>query len=87
MLEIISIKQTKIKLGAWCKSKRQVHNLSQEGLARLLDLSRLTIRKLENGNNVTLDTVLKVVNHFDMLDLVYQAIDNDISESQIESLY
>jgi hypothetical protein len=34
-----------------------------------------------------LDTLLKVVNHFDMLELVYKAIDSNISDNNINSLY
>lgn len=49
-------------------------------------MSRLTIRKLEDGKNVTLDTLLKVVNHFDMLEDVYNAIDTNITDTNSNSL-
>ena len=87
MLGSNNIKDVKLKIGDWCKQKRLLFGLSQYELAQVLDMSRLTIRKLEEGKNVTLDTLLKVVNHFDMLDNVYKIIDTDISSNNINSLY
>lgn len=87
MLDGVNIKQMKLKIGAWCKQKRRIYELSQDDLAQSLEMSRLTIRKLEDGKNVTLDTLLKVVNHFDMLEVVYNAIDSNISDNNINSLY
>lgn len=87
MINAITIKDVKIKLGEWCKHNRQKQELSQEDLAQLLEMSRLTIRKLEEGKNVTMDTVLKVVNHFDTLETVYTAIETNIADNTIKSLY
>jgi transcriptional regulator with XRE-family HTH domain len=87
MLGQANIKDVKKKIGEWCKQKRLMYELSQDDLAQALEMSRLTIRKLEEGKNVTLDTLLKVVNHFDMLELVYKAIDSNISDNNINSLY
>lgn len=87
MLGSTNIKDVKLKIGEWCKQKRLLFGLSQDELAQVLEMSRLTIRKLEDGKNVTLDTLLKVVNHFDMLDNLYNIIDNDISNNNINSLY
>ena len=87
MLGQANIKDVKDKIGEWCKQKRRMYELSQDDLAQALEMSRLTIRKLEDGKNVTLDTLLKVVNHFDMLELVYNAIDSNISDNNINSLY
>ncbi|MFV8327229.1 helix-turn-helix transcriptional regulator [Flavobacterium sp. ZS1P14] len=87
MLGTTNIKDVKLKIGEWCKQKRRLYGLSQDDLAQALEMSRLTIRKLEDGKNVTLDTLLKVVNHFDMLEDVYNAIDSNISDNNINSLY
>lgn len=87
MLGATTIKDVKVKIGDWCRQKRRMYELSQEDLAQALDLSRITIRKLEEGKNVTLDTLLKVVNHFDMLDSLYSAIDKNIADNNINSLY
>lgn len=87
VLGSINIKDVKLKIGDWCKQKRHLYQLSQDDLAQVLDMSRLTIRKLEEGKNVTVDSLLKVVNHFDMLENVYNAVDADISNNNINSLY
>ncbi|MFV8343960.1 helix-turn-helix transcriptional regulator [Flavobacterium sp. XS2P39] len=87
MLGSTNIKDVKLKIGEWCKQKRHLYGLSQDDLAKVLEMSRLTIRKLEEGKNVTLDTLLKVVNHFDMLESIYKVIDTDISNNNINSLY
>jgi transcriptional regulator with XRE-family HTH domain len=87
MLGDTTIRDVKLKIGEWSKLQRQKYELSQDDLAQVLDMSRLTIRKLEEGKNVTLDTLLKVVNHFDMLGDVYKIIDTNISDNNINSLY
>jgi transcriptional regulator with XRE-family HTH domain len=87
MLGATTIKDVKLKIGEWCKQRRHQYELSQDELAQVLEMSRLTIRKLEEGKNVTLDSLLKVVNHFDMLETVYNAIDTNIADNNINSLY
>ncbi len=87
MLDSVTIKEVKLKIGEWCKQKRQSHNLSQEDLANALDMSRLTIVKLESGKNVNIDTLLKVANHFDGLQTIYQLIKQDIDNNNRNSLY
>lgn len=87
MFQQISIQDTKINIGDWCKQNRQKNNLSQEALAEFLGISRITIQKLENGNNVTLDTLLKVVNHFDALNVLNDFLFKNISDNSIKSLY
>ena len=61
--------------------------MSQEDLADALGLSRFTIQKFENGKNATIDTVLKIANHFDLLESLYQALKNLESNNDINSLY
>jgi transcriptional regulator with XRE-family HTH domain len=87
MFQSVLIKDVRLKLGEWCKQQRQAHHLSQEELADLLGMSRITIQKLESGKNATVDTVLKVVNHFGQLQTVYQFIDQTIQDNNIPSLY
>jgi transcriptional regulator with XRE-family HTH domain len=86
MLNIVTIKDVKIKVGDWCRQKRQEYEMSQDELARELDMSRVTIQQLESGNNVTLDTLLKVANHFNSLPDIYKFFENGISENP-DSLY
>lgn len=74
MLEIVTIKEVKVKIGALCKQKRKEHELSREELAEVLDISRTTIQNIENGKNATLDNILKVANHFGLLPSILKGI-------------
>jgi len=65
MLEFITIKNVQKSLAEWCKLLRKRENLTQQQLAIELNLSPITISKLENGDNATLETILKVLQHFD----------------------
>jgi len=67
MLEIATIKEVKLNFGIWCKNMRKSNDLSQEALARELAVSRITISKLENGENATFETILKILQYFDEL--------------------
>ena len=87
MIDAITIKEVKLQLGALCKQRRQSYQMSQEDLADALGLSRFTIQKFENGKNATIDTVLKIANHFDLLESLYQALKNLESNNDINSLY
>jgi len=86
MLDIITIKDVKMKIGEWCKKQRIEHEASQEHLALELNMSRLTIQQLESGKNVTIDTLLKVANHFNSLPAIYQVFDTSASDN-LDSLY
>jgi transcriptional regulator with XRE-family HTH domain len=87
MINLTTIKKIKLQLGSLCKQKRQSYNLSQEDLAKELDLSRYTIQNFENGKNATLDTVLKIANHFDLLEKLSQALKDIENANDINSLY
>ena len=67
MFQFTTIKDLKKNLGNWCKQLRKRENLTQKQLAEELALSPLTISKLENGENPTIETLLKVLQHFDEL--------------------
>lgn len=87
MISSITIKDVKLKLGELCKAKRQSSEMSQQDLGDALGLSRYTIQKFENGKNATLDTVLKIANHFGLLNTLQKAIKNTIEEENNISLY
>ena len=87
MFDVISINDVKIKIGQLCKQKRLFHDLSQDQLAKELALSRITIQKLEKGKNVTLDTFLKVLNHFDSLEDLNSYFSEKIEQLSVKSLY
>ncbi len=87
MIELVTIKDIKFKLGELCKKKRQVLDMSQESLAEALALSRYTIQKFESGKNATLDTTLKIANHFGFLPSLAKEIDKAIKNQDDISLY
>lgn len=87
MIEAVTIKDVKLQLGELCKHKRQSYEMSQENLAEALNISRYTIQKFENGKNATLDTVLKIAHHFDLLNSLYQALKDIEKSNDINSLY
>lgn len=67
MLDFVTIKDVKSNIGAWCRSMRKAEKLTKQDLAEELGLSRFTIAKLENGENPTLETLLKVLQYFGKL--------------------
>ncbi|MEC4049326.1 helix-turn-helix transcriptional regulator [Flavobacterium sp. SUN046] len=87
MLNSVTIKEVKLKIGEWCKQKRQSHGITQEDLARALDMSRITIVKVESGKNVTIDNLLKIAHHFDGLQTIYDLIHQNIQVNTTKSLY
>lgn len=87
MINAVTIKEVKLKLGGLCRQKRQAYGLSQEDLAKALGLSRFTIQKFENGKNATIDTVLKIAGHFDLLERFYQALEKLEETNNRTSLY
>lgn len=85
MFNFVSIKEAKTNIGEWCRLLRKSAGLSQQELADQLAMSRITISKLENGENFTIETLLKVLQHFDQIKAFNEYI---LSHSDIpESLY
>ena len=87
MLEITTIKDIKVKIGETCKLLRKSNNLSREDLAEVLDVSSTTIQNIENGKNATLDNILKVANHFGLLQSINKELDKTITNQNDISLY
>lgn len=87
MLEVITIKDVKVKIGEACKALRKSNDLSREDLAEVLDVSSTTIQNIEKGKNATLDNVLKVANHFGLLQSITKEIDKTIKNQNDISLY
>ena len=50
-------------------------------------MSRITIQNLERAKNVTLDTFLKVLQHFDMLEKFDGFVAECIEDKDIKNLY
>jgi transcriptional regulator with XRE-family HTH domain len=65
--KVTKIKDVKVEIGQLIKSYRKRDKISQQELADSLGLSRVTIQNLESGKNFTINTLLKVLQHFDLL--------------------
>lgn len=87
MIDVVTIKDVKIKIGEICKKKRKANGLSREELSETLYISRATIQNIENGKNATLDNVLKLANHFGLLPSIIKEIDKTITNDNNISLY
>ena len=84
----IKIKDVKAEIGQLAKSYRKKQKLSQQDLADQLGLSRLTIQNIESGKNFNIDTLLKVLNHFNLLTALNQFLIEKRNENeQFTSLY
>ncbi len=85
MFNFVSIREAQSNIGAWCRLLRKSAGLSQQELADQLAMSRITISKLENGENFKIETLLKVMQHFDQIKAFNEYI---LGRSDIpESLY
>ena len=86
--ESVKIKDVKLQIGQLTKVLRKKNKLSQEELAQLLDLSRITIQNLESGKNFTIDILLKIVQHFYLLDAFHQKLNEQLNEHKnLKSFY
>ena len=84
----LKIKDVKSEIAQLVKSYRKQQKLTQQELADQLELSRITIQNLESGKNFTIDTLLKVFNHFDVLVGFNQFLMDKRNETeQLTSLY
>lgn len=88
LFNTVSIQDIKLQLGKLIKTLRKQKKLSQAELADLLGISRITIQNLESGKNFTIDTLLKVLQHFDKLSELNKLLSQQIVQSkEIDSLY
>ena len=62
-----TIKDIKVQIGNYVRLRRKQTGLTQDELGNLLGLSRITIQNLESGKNFTMDTLLKILQHFGLL--------------------
>ena len=87
-LKNIKINDVQTDLGLLIASLRKAKKLSQKDFAEQLGLSRITIQNLEAGNNFTIETLLKALQYFDLLDDLQQ-FTNEIKNknNNLNSLY
>lgn len=87
MLDNLTIYDVKIHIAELSKASRKYEGISQEELAERVDMSRITIQNLEHPKNATLDTFLKVMQHFELLEKFDRFITDSIEDKSIDSLY
>ncbi|RYM32880.1 XRE family transcriptional regulator [Brumimicrobium glaciale] len=87
MFKTTTIKEVKIRIGEACKLNRTANDLTREELAKALEVSSTTIQNIENGKNATLDNVLKVANHFGLLEDILKGINDNIDKQNNISFY
>ncbi|MET3731512.1 helix-turn-helix domain-containing protein [Moheibacter stercoris] len=77
-----NLKEVKNSLAEWCQALRKENNETQISLAQKLNVSHKTIYNLEKGSNFTIDTLLKVLQYFDRLDLFYRFLSDQIAQEK-----
>lgn len=86
--ESVKIKDVKSEIGQLVKSHRKREKLSRQDLAEKLHISRITIQNLESGKNFTIDTLLKVLQYFDLMSAFNDFLKGKRNENDnVESLY
>ncbi len=84
----LKIKDCKIEIGQWIKVLRKQAKLSQQELADTLNVSRITIQNVEAGKNFTIDTLLKLLMHFDkMAEFNQYVVSRRKEQEDLKSLY
>ncbi|MEN9301822.1 MAG: hypothetical protein RL264_251 [Bacteroidota bacterium] len=87
MFTKITSKELRLTVGSWCKELRKKEGLSQAELADALAVSRLTIAKVERGDNYTVETLFNVLRHFGELNSIHDFVKEKKANLTIESLY
>ncbi|WP_109696606.1 helix-turn-helix domain-containing protein [Chitinophaga deserti] len=83
----LTVYKVKSHIAELSKTLRVVEGISQDQLAEQLNMSRNTIKNVEGAKNATLDTFLKVLQHFDLLEKFDDFIRDSIADKNVSSLY
>ncbi len=84
----IRISDVKNDLGCLIKKMRTDRKLSQEELAKRLNLSRITIQNIERGNNFTIETFLLLLQYFNEIESYSDYIKSKLEDNNhIKSIY
>jgi transcriptional regulator with XRE-family HTH domain len=87
ILETLTIYNTKKNTAQLIKELRKKNGLTQAELAEKLNVSRITIQNMEAAQNVTLDTFLKALQYFHLLEKFNDLITVESEHTKIPSLY
>ncbi len=78
----------KLDIGVWLRLMRKSRKLSQAEFASELGVSRITLQNAENGKNITIDTLLLLLRHFDELEGIHKFIrEKKEGLANVRSLY
>lgn len=86
-LDKLTVHDVKSHIAELSRTLRGFEGISQDQLAEQLSMSRITIQNLERPKNVTLDTFLKVLQRFDLLEKFDAFIAENIADKNITPLY
>lgn len=88
MFETLEIKTVKNGIGDLVRTIRKNRKLTQVELAKSVDVSITTVKKLEKGQNFTIDTLLKILKELDLLEqLNSEIVQAKTQVSNTKSLY
>lgn len=83
-----SIQDIKNEIASLVKKMRKSQNITQDELATKLNLSRITIQNVETGKNITIDTLLLILQHFEQLESFNGFIkEKSMEYDNLDSLY
>ncbi len=84
-IKVLSVKQT---IGQHIRMLRKNGGLTQAQLAEILGLSRLTIVKVEAGENFKIDTMLLILQYFGELAILNEFFKESTKQlTAVKSLY
>lgn len=86
-LKTVNIVDVKMNLANMLRSLRKRNSMTRAELAEELGLSRITIQNIETAQNVTIDTLLKVLQYFELLENFNDFISEERNNNAYGSLY
>ena len=86
-LKTINIVDVKMNLANMLRSLRKRNSMTRAELAEELGVSRITIQNIETAQNVTIDTLLKVLQYFELLENFNDFISEERNNNSYGSLY
>ena len=86
-LKTVNIVDVKMNLANMLRSLRKRNSMTRAELAEELGVSRITIQNIETAQNVTIDTLLKVLQYFELLENFNDFISQERNNNAYGSLY
>jgi len=87
VLNMATLGDVRTAIGKWCAAMRRAQKTNQGELAERIGVSRATVSGLENGDNFTIDTLLKVLRHFGEMDVFHAFVLDRSEASETVNLY